>query len=210
MSSPIPRDARIVVASRNPGKLREIQQILSRVSSSIIDLSGFGPVEFPEEGADYRENALAKARAAAGQLGEWALADDSGLEVDGLDGAPGPYSARYGGPGLDDRGRVQHLLQALTERPGASRAARFVCWAALVGPDASSWCAFGGCGGIILESPHGAGGFGYDPVFRPDGFEASMAELADETKCRISHRARALEALIHAAKLTPRAATDGP
>ncbi len=187
---------RLVVATSNAGKAREIREILSGTGIGVEDLSGHPPVSFPEEGGDYRANALAKARAAALQLGEWALADDSGLEVEGLGGAPGPYSARYGGAGLDDRGRVEHLLDELAARPGASRQARFVCWASLVGPDGEARSGFGECPGRILAQPCGQGGFGYDPVFQPDGYEQSMAELPEDTKNRISHRARALQELV--------------
>jgi len=153
------------------------------------------PVDFPEEGTDYRANAIAKARAVTEQLDEVALADDSGLEVEGLDGAPGPLSARFGGGGLDDAGRVAHLLSELSTRPSPSRRARFVCHVALVTPGGAVQTAFGECGGRIVEAPRGAGGFGYDSVFQPHGFRETMAELAAEEKNSLSHRARALRAL---------------
>ncbi len=187
---------RLVVATQNAGKLREIRDILAGREFEVVSLAGLAPVDFPDEGGDYRENAVAKARAAALQLGVRALADDSGLEVEGLGGGPGAYSARYGGAHLDDAGRVQHLLDELGARPGASRRARFVCWAALVEPDGTTRSAFGECPGEILAAARGAGGFGYDPVFQPDGFEVSMAEVADAVKNEISHRARALHALL--------------
>ena len=98
---------RVVVATNNPGKVAEIDAILADPGLDLLSLAAFAPVAFPEEGGDYAANAIAKARAAASQLGELAVADDSGLEVDALQGAPGPYSARFGGPGLDDRGRVR-------------------------------------------------------------------------------------------------------
>ena len=205
MTDPVPRSparatARrpLVVATSNPGKLREIQDILAACDVAVVGLPDLAAVEFPEEGGDYQDNAVAKARAAASQLGVRALADDSGLEVEGLAGAPGPYSARYGGDHLDDAGRVQHLLDELAARPGASRRARFVCWAALVEPDGTSRTAFGECAGAILEIARGGGGFGYDPVFQPDGFGVSMAEVEDAVKNEISHRARALRALLAA------------
>lgn len=192
--APLPPGTRIVVATGNPGKVEEIRAILGGLR--LAGLRELGPVTFPDEGGDYRENALAKARAAALQLGEWALADDSGLEVEGLAGAPGPYSARYGGPGLDDAGRAKHLLAELGRRQGASRRARFVCWAALASPDGRAWTAFGDCAGVILDAPRGDGGFGYDPVFQPVGYAVAMAELPAATKNEISHRARALRALL--------------
>lgn len=199
---------RVVVATGNPGKLREIRAILGDRDFEVCDLSGFPPVEFPEEGDDYLANAVAKARAVADQLGEVALADDSGLEVEGLDGQPGPRSARLGGPGLDDAGRVAHLLELLDAKPGASRNARFVCTAALVTPDGRVETALGECRGKILPSARGEGGFGYDPVFEVEGSAATMAELPADRKNELSHRARALAALLGAA--TPRAARGGP
>lgn len=203
MAAPVPPATRIVVATLNPGKLREIREILGD-RYAFEDLSAAAPVRFPEEGGNYRDNAAAKARAAARELACWAIADDSGLEVDGLDGAPGPYSARFGGPGLDDAARSRHLLAELAERPGASRRARFVCWAAAAAPDGAVFTAFGECAGIVVEAPRGAGGFGYDPVFQPDGFAVSMAELDPATKNRISHRARALRALLAAPAVAAR------
>jgi XTP/dITP diphosphohydrolase len=194
----LPAGVRIVVATQNPGKLREIEEILAGRGLDLCDLSGLGVVDFPEEGADYEPNAIAKAQAAATQLGCWAIADDSGLEVEALDGAPGAYSARYGGPGLDDAGRVEHLLGELTAASDPGRRARFVCWAALARPDGTVTSSFGECRGVILAQRRGQGGFGYDPVFQPDGFEQSMAELDVATKNEISHRARALRALFDA------------
>jgi len=185
----------IVVATKNPGKLREFGEILGSREFALCDLADFSDVRFPEEGSDYAENAIAKAQAAAGQLGEIALADDSGLEVEGLGGAPGPHSARFGGPGLDDAGRVAHLLAALAKDPAASRRARFVCYAALATPQGRVETAFGECGGTILEAPRGASGFGYDPVFQLAGMSQTMAELPATRKNEFSHRARALRAL---------------
>ena len=193
-----PGHVRFVVATTNAGKLHEIEQILAERVPLLQGLPEFPSVRFPAEGGDYRRNAIAKAAAAAEQLGECALADDSGLEVVGLSGGPGAYSARYGGPDLDDEGRVRHLLAELAARPGASRRARFVCWAAAARPDGLVASAFGECAGTILEAPRGQGGFGYDPVFMPDGFEASMAQLPARTKNEISHRARAFRELFEA------------
>jgi XTP/dITP diphosphohydrolase len=189
----------LVVATANAGKLRELRALLEGVALRVVGLGELPPVAFPEEGDDYERNARAKARAAALQLGLPALADDSGLEVEGLGGAPGPRSARYGGPGLDDVARSARLLHALAARPGASRRARFVCVAALALPDGAIEARRGECAGAIAPGPRGAGGFGYDPVFVVDepGFRdgRSMAELAPAEKARVSHRARALAAL---------------
>lgn len=190
---PPPPAGRVVVASANPGKLREIRAILAGRSVDWSGLDEHPPVSFPDEGAEYEPNALAKARAVAEQLGLWAVADDSGLEVAALGGAPGPLSARYGGPGLDDAGRVARLLEAIAG--SAERSARFVCIAAAAAPDGRVWSVRGECAGRILESARGEGGFGYDPVFEPEGHAVSMAELSAVEKNRISHRARAFRAL---------------
>lgn len=191
----------VVIATSNAGKLTEFRAILEKFPAAgalplrLHALGEFPPIEFPDEGGDYLANAVAKAQAAATQLGLAALADDSGLEVEGLDGAPGAYSARYGGPGLSDRSRAAHLLAQLTGFRGVARRATFVCTAALVWPDGATLTAHGECRGVILEGPRGDGGFGYDPVFQPDGYDRAMAELPDELKNRISHRALALAAL---------------
>lgn len=185
-------DRRVVVASQNPGKAKEIARLLE--GFEVHSLAEFEPVEFPEEGGDYEANARAKALAAARALGLPCLADDSGLEVDALGGAPGAYSARYGGPGLDDQGRLEKLLEALDGKP-PPRGARFYCVAACGWPDGRSVVAEGACEGVILEAAQGEGGFGYDPIFSPAGFDRSMAELSKEEKDALSHRGRAFRAL---------------
>ena len=187
---------RLVVASGNRGKVREMVSLLTHLPIEVCSLDGYAPVDFPEEGTDYRLNAIAKARAVCEQLGEWAIADDSGLEVEALGGAPGPLSARFGGPGLDDAGRVRHLLEAVERSGEATRGARFVCYAAVVSPDGRTQTAAGFCSGILLESPVGQGGFGYDPIFVPAGYERAMAELPAGVKDEISHRAHALNELL--------------
>jgi XTP/dITP diphosphohydrolase len=149
----------------------------------------------PEEGDDYRENALRKAVTVARATGLPTLADDSGLEVAALGGAPGPRSARYGGPDLDDAGRVRRLLAELAATGDPNRSARFVCVAALALASGASFTAFGSCPGSLLAAPRGTGGFGYDPIFQPEGHTVSMAELPAERKNVISHRARSLAAL---------------
>ena len=189
------RRPRLVVATGNPGKLREICAILSGLDVEWRTLRDFAGVRLPEEGDDYADNALAKARVAARSTGCVAIADDSGLEVEGLGGAPGPHSARYGGAGLDDAGRVRHLLAELGPEPGERRRARFVCVAAVVTPEGDAATARGECPGRILAAPRGRGGFGYDPIFESVELNAPMAELAETDKNRISHRGRALAAL---------------
>jgi XTP/dITP diphosphohydrolase len=198
---------KLVVATGNAGKLVEFRELLVGQPvelCSLGDVAELGEVVFPEEGRDYAENAVAKARAVASQLGLPAIADDSGLEVAALGGAPGPLSARYGGAGLDDKGRVSKLIAEVAARPDAIRDARFVCWAALAFPGeaATDACVLGVCEGALLEAPAGDGGFGYDPVFAPrldaadSDFGRSMAQLADARKNELSHRARALQALV--------------
>jgi len=186
---------RVAVATSNSGKLREFRTLLAEVPVQLCSLAALPAVTFPAEGDDYAANAVAKAAAVAGQLGLFALADDSGLEVDALGGAPGPHSARYGGEGLDDAGRVAHLLQALEGVSQTQRGARFVCVAALATPDGRCLQARGECEGRILRVPCGAAGFGYDPVFQPSGESRSMAELEPRAKHALSHRGRALRAL---------------
>ena len=184
---------RIVAASQNAGKCREIARILD--SFEVLSLSEFAPVEFPVEGGDYFENARIKALTAARATGLPCVADDSGLEVVFLKGGPGAYSARYGGPGLDDRGRVEFLLAELMNAP-APRHARFFCAAACAWPDGKSEVAQGVCEGEILFEPEGEGGFGFDPVFRALGQARGMAQLDPAAKDALSHRGRAFRALV--------------
>ena len=187
--------ARVVVATSNPGKLCEIRDLLAPLPVPVVGLDALPGLRLPLEGDDYTANAVEKARAAAAFAGSPALADDSGLEVEGLGGAPGPHSARYGGPGLDDAGRVARLLGALAGREGAARRARFVCAAALATPDGEVVTALGECAGRIAAAPRGEGGFGYDPIFEVDAAGRTLAEVPAEEKNRISHRARAFRAL---------------
>lgn len=183
---------RLVVASGNAGKCREIARILD--DFEVLSLADFSPVEFPEEGGDYFENARTKARVAARETGLACVADDSGLEVDALGGAPGAYSARYGGVGLDDRGRLEALLDELRAVP-APRYARFFCVAAVALPDGRGETAEGICRGEILIAPQGQAGFGYDPIFQPVGFDRAMAELSRDEKDALSHRGQAFRRL---------------
>jgi len=160
----------------------------------IHSLGEFDAISFPDEGLDYFENARQKAVTAARATGMVCVADDSGLEVEALSGAPGPLSARYGGPGLDDRGRLEVLLEALRGVP-TPRRARFFCVAACARPDGHFALAEGSCEGELLTEANGAGGFGYDPIFRPCGVDRSMAELGCAEKDVLSHRGRAFRTL---------------
>lgn len=189
------RRATLLVATGNPGKLRELEGLLADLPLALRGLRDFPQVRLPDEGDDYVANALGKARSAAAQTRLPTLADDSGIEVAGLGGGPGPRSARYGGAGLDDAGRVRHLLHELAGRTGAARAARFFCVAALALPDGESRHAFGACPGRVLEAPRGRGGFGYDPVFWSSELDACLAEVGEARKAEVSHRARAVRAL---------------
>jgi XTP/dITP diphosphohydrolase len=185
----------LVLATGNRGKRTELAQLLAPHGLRLASLAEFAGIALPEEGDDYAENAAAKALAVARASGLPALGDDSGIEVAALGGAPGPRSARYGGAGLDDAARSALLIQSLDATGAADRSARFVCVAALARPDGSVTRAFGECRGRILRAPRGSGGFGYDPVFQPEGHAVSMAELPAAVKNRISHRARALAGL---------------
>jgi len=185
----------VVLATANAHKLLEVRAILGDLPISLRSLEAFPEVVLPEEGDEYEANAVAKARAAADRAGRLALADDSGLEVEGLGGAPGPRSARFGGGRLAAGERNAKLLEALRGMPAGARRARFVCVAALATHDGVVVVARGECLGRILEKPRGRGGFDYDPIFEVDGRGKSMAELSPEDKNALSHRGRAFGAL---------------
>ncbi len=189
-------DRPLVVATLNRAKGAELGRLLSGFPFAITVLADVPGAALPEEtGQSYRDNALLKARAAARQTGRLALADDSGLEVDALGGAPGIFSARYGGPGLDDRARVARLLAALAGVPADERTARFRAVIALVDPDGNETIVEGVVEGVITDAPRGTAGFGYDPVFFYPPLGRTFGELdADETD-QVSHRGRAVRAL---------------
>jgi XTP/dITP diphosphohydrolase len=187
----------IVLATRNAGKARELARLLGGVAARFETLLERPDVALPdEEGADYREIALAKARATRAALGVPAIGDDSGLEVDALGGEPGPRSARYAGPEATDAENNARLLTALAGVPAERRTARFRCVLALAGAsEGGELVAEGVCEGRILDAPRGSGGFGYDPLFLPEGETMTFAELTPERKDGVSHRARAATAL---------------
>ncbi len=188
----------LLIATRNPGKVREVESLLEEYHLKLRSLTEFSAArEVEETGATFAENAAIKAQAYAAQTGCWTLADDSGLEVDALDGAPGVHSARYGGAGASDAARVERLLEALLRTGDAGRRARFICVIAIANATGKLVDLFtGSCEGRIAHAPRGSGGFGYDPVFVPDGYEQSFGELPSEVKQNISHRARALKAAL--------------
>ena len=187
---------KVVLATRNAGKLREIRAILAGLGVELHDASDFPPFPEPaENGETFLENALAKAKAAHRATGMTALADDSGIEVDALDGAPGVRSARYGGAGLDDRGRCAKLLEALRGVPHEHRGAHFRCVAVLYpapGTRRKAVATEGLLYGRIALAPRGRGGFGYDPVFFVPECGKTVAEMDAAEKNAMSHRYRAL------------------
>jgi XTP/dITP diphosphohydrolase len=184
---------RLLLATRNPGKLAELRALL--VGLPIEIAAATDAPEVAETGSTFAENARLKARAVAGWSGEWALADDSGLEVDALGGRPGVFSSRYAGPGATDAERNARLLADLAGVPDADRTARFRCVIALAAPDGRAWTCEGACEGRIAHAPRGAHGFGYDPVFLLPDRNLTMAELPPDGKARISHRGKALAAM---------------
>lgn len=182
----------IILASFNKNKAREIEQILSPVAvKCLADLGVNMDFDAIEDADTYRENALIKVRAAAAHASGIICADDSGLEVDALDGRPGVLSARYGGPGLDDAMRYTKLLEELRGVPEARRGARFVCVVAARFPDGRETCFEGELRGVIATAPRGSSGFGYDPVMYLPGLGKTVAEIPLHEKNRISHRAAA-------------------
>jgi XTP/dITP diphosphohydrolase len=184
----------LVVATRNRGKMHEIQVLLEGVVDLVQCTADFA--DFPEtveDGLTFRDNALKKAREAMLYTGLPALADDSGLEVDVLDGRPGVYSARFAGEGAGDAANNRRLLEELDGIPAVRRQAAFVCALAYVTPNGGKEVFSGRIGGVILTSGRGDGGFGYDPLFLVDGFGRTMAELSLEEKNAISHRGQALQ-----------------
>ena len=184
---------RFVLATHNPGKLREMAAILKKLQVEVVSPADLGiAVDVEETGATFAENAMLKARAICQAAGLPAIADDSGLCVDALQGAPGVYSARYGGPGLDDRGRYALLLETMRGMP--SRAAHFACAIACVFPNGDTLTAEGRVDGSIAYAPMGEGGFGYDPVFFYPPMARTFGQLTGEEKSGISHRGRALTA----------------
>ncbi len=187
---------KILLATQNPGKLREFKALLSDLGEALLSPREVGiRLEVEESGQTYRENAVLKARAFAAASGLMALADDSGLEVDALGGAPGVRSARFAPqPGATDADRRAYLLQRLQGRPQPWRA-RFRCWIALATPEGALYFGEGTCEGQIIPEERGQGGFGYDPIFLLEERGVTMAELTAEEKNRLSHRALAVEAI---------------
>jgi XTP/dITP diphosphohydrolase len=183
---------KLLIATHNQGKVREYRELLSELPLEVTYLDAEGITrEVEETGATMEENARLKASEYAELSGLWTWADDSGLEVDALGGAPGVYSARYAGEGATDADRYRKLLDALTGVPWDSRSARFRCAVALATPEGEMRVTEGVCEGVIAFGPAGENGFGYDPVFYMPERGATMAQLPSELKNQVSHRARA-------------------
>jgi XTP/dITP diphosphohydrolase len=196
-------DNTVVLATRNGAKLRELARILGAEEHGGKQIRLAGLEEFPdapdvpETGVTFEANALLKARAIADHTGLPAVADDSGLCVDALNGMPGVLSARWAGRHGDDRANLNLVLAQVADVPDSHLGAQFVCAAALVvpGPGAREWVVTGQVEGRLVREPRGSGGFGYDPIFQPDGFDQTTAEMTPEAKDAISHRGRAFRAL---------------
>ena len=185
---------KLLLATRNVKKLRELQRILAAVE--LVGLDDVRPYdEVPESGLTFAENALIKAREGASRTGLPTAADDSGLAVDALNGMPGVFSARWAGRHGDDAANLELLLAQITDVPDSLRGAAFVCSAALVLPDGREWTVEGDMRGRLVRSPRGTGGFGYDPIFVADGETRTNAELGPGEKDAISHRGKAFRAL---------------
>lgn len=199
----------LVLATHNQGKLRELRELLRGqlpgvdVDTQVVDAGAVGAPDVAETGVTFAENSLLKARAVAAATGLVAIADDSGLAVDVLGGAPGIFSARWAGRHGDDAANLRLLLDQLSDVPDDFRGAAFVCAAALAvpavaGEEAREVVEYGQLEGTLLREPRGTGGFGYDPVLQPSGLDRSCAELSPEEKNAISHRGHAFRALLPA------------
>jgi len=187
----------VLLATRNPGKLAELRRMLADGSTRVLglaDVAGFA--QAPETGATFAENALAKARDACAATGLASIADDSGLAVDALGGMPGVLSARWCGHHGDDVANLELVLGQVADVPDERRGATFVCAAALVLPGGTEVVEHGEWRGRLVRAPRGSGGFGYDPIFVPDGETRTSAELAPADKDALSHRGRAMRALL--------------
>jgi len=183
----------ILIATKNSGKIKELKELLADLPIKLLSLKDFPDVaEVEETGATFAENAALKARGYALQTGVFALADDSGLEVAALGGAPGIFSARYAGENVSDETRIEKLLEETNQTQNENRAARFVCAMSIADRNGEIiYTAEAFCEGTIAFKQRGLNGFGYDPVFIPSGFDKTLGELSASIKRKISHRARA-------------------
>ena len=184
---------KVVLASQNQHKWEEIRKITEKLDIQLIMESDLGMcIEVEETGTTFEENSFQKAEAVMKATGLPALADDSGISVEALNGAPGVYSARYGTPDLDDHGRMELLRKNMENVPDGQRQAKYVCVITMVTPEGETIQARGEVHGLITREPAGNGGFGYDPIFYYPPFGKTLAEVPAEDKNRVSHRAQAL------------------
>jgi len=191
------KSKRIIIATKNKGKLEEMKQLLSRFPCDVISMADAGiSDDIAESGSTFEENAMIKAKSVWKATGETVLADDSGLEVDFLGGAPGVYSARFAGAGATDEENNKKLLDALAGVPEEKRTARYVCVIAVVFPSGRSITVKGTCEGYIAMKPEGNNGFGYDPLFYFPGYGLTMAQMDPDMKNGISHRGIAVRKLL--------------
>ena len=192
---------RLIIATGNEDKVREIDEILEGTGFEAISMkqAGFNP-DIVEDGTTFEENALKKAMAVHELSGEYVMADDSGLCIDALDGAPGIYSARFCGEDSTYEEKFRKIFEMLADVPEDKRTAQFVCAIAVVKPDGTSFTVRGECRGVLHEKPMGENGFGYDPIFYVPEFGMTTAQMEPEVKNSISHRGRALRAMVE--KLT--------
>jgi XTP/dITP diphosphohydrolase len=194
----IKNNLQLLIATKNAGKVLELEDLLRDLPVDLKNLRQFPDIgDVEETGATFTENAELKAQSYARQCNLWALADDSGLEVAALGGAPGIFSARYGGKNATNEEKIKKLLREIENLQIQNRSARFICTMALADNNGNiRFAAEGICEGEISHEPHGANGFGYDPIFIPFGYEQTFGELSDEIKRKISHRARAFDKII--------------
>lgn len=190
---------KLLLATRNKGKIEEFKRILDAIAPGAVELVGLDAFpdlhDVDETGKTFEENALLKAREMSQATGLPAIADDSGLCIDALNGDPGIFSARWAGSHGDDLANIEKVLEQLRDVPDSKRQAHFTCVAALYLPGGESHCEEGQFKGWILREPIGEQGFGYDPIFRPDGLEVSSAQLSAQAKDAISHRGKSLRAI---------------
>lgn len=185
----------VVIATKNKGKAKDFEALFTPLGYEVVTMFDVAPdMEIEETGTTFEENAVLKAETLSKALGTIVIADDSGLAVDALDGAPGVYSARYAGD-HDDEANIVKVLENLKGLPEEKRTARFMCALAIAGPDLETTTVFGSCEGVILEEKRGTNGFGYDPIFFIPALDRAMAELTPEEKGAISHRGNAIRKL---------------
>ena len=185
----------VVIATKNKGKAKDFEALFTPLGYEVVTMFDVAPdMEIEETGTTFEENAVLKAETLSKALGTIVIADDSGLAVDALDGAPGVYSARYAGD-HDDEANIVKVLENLKGLPEEKRTARFMCALAIAGPEMETTTVFGSCEGVILEEKRGTNGFGYDPIFFVPALDRAMAELTPEEKGAISHRGNAIRKL---------------